>query len=66
MKKCKMLGKSGPNSCQKSQNVYIKTQFESPKDVQETTLETLYLQKPCFVTVNLGANVNTALIKGIP
>jgi hypothetical protein len=51
--------KNSPKSCQvkKSQNVYNKAQFESPKHLQQTTFETLKVAQltknrpigsPCF------------------
>jgi hypothetical protein len=60
-KKSPNFSKNSPKSCQvkKSQNIYNKAQFESPKHLHQTTFETLNTyNKPCFETAYLGKNVN--------
>jgi hypothetical protein len=47
MKNRPIFQKSSPNSLQakKGQNIYNKAQFESPKDLHQTTFETLIYQQ---------------------
>jgi hypothetical protein len=48
----------------KSQNIYIKAQFESPKQLHPTTFETC--NKSFFKTAYLGANVKNCTEKSSP
>jgi hypothetical protein len=59
-KKLPNFSKNSPKSHQvkKGQNIYNKAQFENPKHLHQTTLETLkYYNKPCFVTAYIGKYV---------
>ncbi len=43
----------------KEKNIYIKAQFESPKQLHQTTFETC--NKPFFKTAYLGPNVKNCI-----